>query len=157
VQKFVEKLFQTEPNKIQTGRHAPHARRAEPPARCAHAEAHLRPPVRAQCLSHCVKVQSTWPKALGRCHVPRPHALDGGAASHHWSDGRRTSPPIPSYPGHTTTLPRLLALVCKESTPTPRARIEKPSRLSSREHPSPATVAIAAAGEHLAPLAPVAS
>jgi hypothetical protein len=36
-----------------------------------------------------------------------PHALDGGTASRHWSDGRHASPPIPSYPGHTMlVLPR---------------------------------------------------
>jgi hypothetical protein len=90
---------------------------------CVHAEARLRPPVRARCLSHCVQVRSTRPKALGRCHVLCPHALDGGTASRHWSDDRRTSPPVPPYPSHTTTLPRLLTLVRKESTPPPRVRI----------------------------------
>jgi hypothetical protein len=89
----------------------------------AHAEARLRPLVRAQCLSHCVQVRSTRLKALGRCHVLRPHALDGGTALRHSSDDRCTSPPIPPYPGHTTTVPRLLALVHKESTPPPRVRI----------------------------------
>jgi hypothetical protein len=55
--------------------------------------------------------------------VLRPHALDGGAAPRHWSDDRHTSPPIRPYLDHTTTRPRLLTLVRKESTPPPRTQI----------------------------------
>jgi hypothetical protein len=121
---------------------------ARRPARlCAHAEVPLRPPVRARYLGHCVKVQSTRSKALGRCHVLRPHALDGGAASRHWLDGRCTSPPIPPYPGHTATLPRLLAWRARNPHHRLAPGYKGRCRPSSREHPNPATVAIAAAVE----------
>jgi hypothetical protein len=63
--------------------------------------------------------------------------------------GRRASPPPCSCRGPP----------CGDARdPLTKAHcLFKPSRLSSREHPSPAAVAIVAVGEHLAPLAPVAS
>jgi hypothetical protein len=121
------------------------------PARlCAHAEVPLRPPVRARCLGHCVKVRSTRSKALGRCHVLRPHALDGGAASRHWLDGRRTSPPIPPYPGHTWPYHDYSPWRARNPHHCLAPGYKGRRRPSSREHPNPAAVAIAAAVELLA-------
>jgi hypothetical protein len=67
-----------------------------------HTEVPLRSSVRAWCLGHCGKVRLTRSRALGRCHAFRPHALVGAAASRHWLDGHRTSPPTPR---HTRAIP----------------------------------------------------
>jgi hypothetical protein len=40
---------------------------------------------------------------LPGCHTPCSHALAGGAASRHWLDGHRTSPPTPR---RTPAMPR---------------------------------------------------
>jgi hypothetical protein len=98
------------------------SRRAEPPAWCAHAEARLQPPVRARCLSHCVLVRSTRPKALGQCHVLLPHALDGGTASRLV----RRPPCVAAHPAiprpyHDPTMTTRLGV--QGSTQPPRARL----------------------------------
>jgi hypothetical protein len=97
------------------------------------------------------------------CHVPHAH----GPRETDLRLQPTTSPPYASRaaPGRLLAYAPLHRLVHAAAHPCGGARdplakahcLFKPSRLSSHEHPSPAAVAIAAAGEHLAPLAPMAS
>jgi hypothetical protein len=94
---------------------------------------------------------------LPGCHASCPHALAGGAASRHWLDGRRTSPPMPH---RTLAVPR--PMLCRGVDRSVAHRlhmcpaIKAPLRPCSRATQSPIAATITAVDEHLASLVPVA-